>query len=151
MDAKNVAEDIIADKQLFTGMLVKTKQDIWLTFIAFMHKNIDRITTEDEFLAVLREMCIIAIPVNTGNKIADSVINSVKSVAVGYILNLIDKYCLDKWFGYDWFDKLRATALKLLRYPALTVADLPVLVNDDEIVTMYANVEPPSDSLDRSA
>jgi len=145
MDAKNIAEDIITDKQLFTGMLTKMKQDIWLTFVALLIKNIDRIRTEDEFLAVLREMCIIAIPVRTGNKIVDSVINATKSVAVGYVLNLIDKYCLDRWFGYDWFTKLRAAALKLLRYPALTAADLPTLVNDDEIVAMYANVEPHND------
>jgi len=144
-DAKNIAEEIITGKQLFVGMLTKTKQDIWLTFVALLHKNIDRIRTEEEFLAVLRELCIIAIPVNTGNKIVDSVINATKSVAVGYVLNLIDKYCLDRWFGYDWFNRLRAAALKLLRYPALTVADLPTLINDDEIVTMYANLEPHND------
>jgi hypothetical protein len=135
MHSKELAQGIIDESKEFYGILMESKKAIWKSMVLILVNNMERITTEDIFLSVVREICVIAIPIQTNNSMFNSLINAVKGTAIGFILGLLDRYCVDKWFGVDWFARLRVAALKVA---GRTSEEVITLLDDDEILKMYS-------------
>ena len=63
--------------------------------------------TEEDFLDILRILADEALTWDNLGIPAKQIAEIADGPVIGRGLKLIDKYCLDRWFGEDWYIKLK--------------------------------------------
>lgn len=134
MDHKDVAIKIISESKCFKSLIINTKKSIWKSFVFILSDNIGDIESEKDFLLVVKEICISEVQIKTGNGLIDKLVDLTKGTIMRFAISLIDKYFLDRWFGEDWFDKLRGISISLSGKKEDEILEL---LDEEEVLRLY--------------
>lgn len=108
MNTKKVAEDLAGElvevKSLFDEVK-KSAENLIKGILKLIKTKTGVILTEENFLKVISKLIYVQVVKKHIPNPYKSIIKLTGGVTV--VLKLLDKYVLDKFFGKDWYKKLR--------------------------------------------
>lgn len=110
MNAPKIVDDILNDYKELNWRLHDMRSTIWDFMVSVCSRYYDTIQTETDFLDVITELLDRVLRIRTGVPGLDFVVELLDGVLIKIIVTRIDRLVLDRFFGPDWFTKLRSVA-----------------------------------------